>query len=118
MSAMMDARCEKCGKRFGWSGEVADRPPCPRCGHQIDPAKLAADQAVFDEFRELLLRHPRNANATELRKQRTAAGLTVGQAVAETGIVLARLLDLEQGRKRPTEDEAARLAKAYGVGEG
>jgi len=27
-----DVQCRHCGKRFGWYGRLADRPPCPRCG--------------------------------------------------------------------------------------
>jgi hypothetical protein len=27
-----DVQCRHCGKRFGWQGRLADRPPCPRCG--------------------------------------------------------------------------------------
>jgi len=31
-----DAQCEKCGKRFGWSGTDVNRPPCPSCGNVKD----------------------------------------------------------------------------------
>jgi endogenous inhibitor of DNA gyrase (YacG/DUF329 family) len=117
MTAFLDDRCPKCGKRFGWRGRAADRPACPKCGHQVPAADLAAADAELDAFRRLLATHPRNATATELRGQRVAAGLTVGQAVGQTGIPLGRLLELEGGHK-PTEAEAAALAAAYGCGSG
>lgn len=40
--ALMNARCECCGKRFGWSGRITDRPPCPRCGHRPPQGELEA----------------------------------------------------------------------------
>lgn len=56
MKGMMDATCPKCRKRIGWFGEVTDRPPCPRCGHQIPLKDLEADQKklerVFKEMEE------------------------------------------------------------------
>jgi endogenous inhibitor of DNA gyrase (YacG/DUF329 family) len=55
MPSLCDATCPRCGKRFGWSGEPGARPPCPRCGHQIDPAVLAHDQAEIDMAREQML---------------------------------------------------------------
>lgn len=52
--AMMDASCQKCGKRFGWRGSVADAPPCPRCGTRIPGEALARDEALIRESREML----------------------------------------------------------------
>jgi len=43
-----DARCPKCGKRFGWHGRLTDKPACPRCGHRDDPAALARDEAEIE----------------------------------------------------------------------
>ncbi len=44
--SFFDATCPKCKKRFGWSGELIDKPTCPKCGHRDDPAGLqkAADE--------------------------------------------------------------------------
>lgn len=48
MNAMMDGRCPKCSKRFGWRGKVTERPPCPRCGHQLPREQLEKDQATLE----------------------------------------------------------------------
>jgi endogenous inhibitor of DNA gyrase (YacG/DUF329 family) len=66
MSPMCDATCPQCGKRIGWSGEPKDRPPCSRCGHKVDPAVLARDQALIDEGREMMF-----ANTPETRDGKT-----------------------------------------------
>ena len=34
MKGNFDATCINCGKRFGWFGELKDKPPCPKCGHK------------------------------------------------------------------------------------
>lgn len=52
---MNDATCPKCGKRFGWAGEVVDRPPCPNCSHTIPLEILRSDQKMLDEVRKMLL---------------------------------------------------------------
>lgn len=48
MSAFNDARCDNCGRRFGWQGELADRPKCPGCGQRPSQATLEAVQAKMD----------------------------------------------------------------------
>jgi hypothetical protein len=53
---MADATCPRCRRRFGWPGDAADCPGCPRCGWKPDPASLAADQAEVEAFREYLRR--------------------------------------------------------------
>lgn len=50
--SMIDGNCPKCGKRFGWQGSMIDRPPCPKCGHQIPRAELEADERKFQEIRD------------------------------------------------------------------
>ncbi len=52
--AFNDARCPKCNTRLSWTGKVTDCPPCKKCGHVVDPALLAKDQAEMDAFEALL----------------------------------------------------------------
>jgi len=63
MGAMNDASCPKCKKRFGWSGDLKDCPPCPRCGHQIPPEEWTSVKAEMDKFRDSLIeRKKKRAN--------------------------------------------------------
>lgn len=55
MPALIDARCVKCGKRFGWPGEMKDMPPCPKCGYRPDLTELEADQKMLDQLEEEIL---------------------------------------------------------------
>lgn len=54
MPAFVDGTCPKCQMRFGWSGDMIDRPPCPKCGHQLPREELLAVdkelQAAEDEI--------------------------------------------------------------------
>ena len=43
MIGMYDASCT-CGKRFGWQGTLADKPPCPKCGKYDKPSRSDIDQ--------------------------------------------------------------------------
>lgn len=54
MPGMFDARCQECGKRFGWCGELVDRPPCPRCRHRVSLEDLQVEQARLEHRQELL----------------------------------------------------------------
>lgn len=56
MSAFNDATCGRCGRRFGWTGEMKDRPKCPRCGHRPPQKELDEAQREMDKFREELRR--------------------------------------------------------------
>lgn len=58
MAGFFDATCPKCGKRFGWSGELVERPPCPGCGHAIPAEELKAgeDALAIAEMQALLTR--------------------------------------------------------------
>ena len=85
-TAMSDVSCPKCRKRFGWRGDLKDRPPCPRCGHQVDAAVLAADQACLDEFATLLATLPGDATPSMLMRKRQLAGLSIGQAAVRLEI--------------------------------
>jgi PHP family Zn ribbon phosphoesterase len=52
MPAFFDATCAKCRRKFGWSGELKDQPPCPKCGHvnKINDQ----DRKALEEFEKLL----------------------------------------------------------------
>ena len=50
MTAMLDARCPNCNRRMGWQGRFIDRPPCPKCGHQLPQAELAATDLEFERI--------------------------------------------------------------------
>ena len=52
MGAFNDTTCPKCKARFGFLKEC---PPCPKCGHQIDPKEFEADEAEMKAFEQLLL---------------------------------------------------------------
>lgn len=118
MNAMIDVRCEKCRKRFGWQGDLTSRPPCPGCGFRPDPAELRAAQDRLDEDHRLMSLHPGKATADELRRQRVMAGLTLHQAAGEIGVPARTLADFENQRATPNATEAAAMARAYGCGEG
>ena len=49
MHAMMDAICENCGARIGWSGSHLNQPACPKCGRRPHPEILAARQLALEE---------------------------------------------------------------------
>jgi DNA-binding transcriptional regulator YiaG len=116
VKGMMDATCP-CGKRIGWYGSAADRPACPRCGHQVPKEELAALDAKLDEMRRLCDLHPKDASPADLAAMRKMAGLSIGQ--------VAKLLDLydriepvewEAGRRRPSAEQCDRLSEIYQCG--
>lgn len=49
MNAFIDVSCPKCGKKFGWFGSPANRPPCPKCRHEISHTEKAALQAALEK---------------------------------------------------------------------
>lgn len=115
--SMFDAQCPKCRKRFGWSGEVRDRPPCPRCGHEIPAAELEADAAKIEEMFALMRTHPRDADGQTLKRMRLLAGLGLRQAAIQLGIEPpSRMCAIEQGEETLREDEAVRMSELYCCG--
>jgi len=48
--AFFDVQCGRCGRRFGWHGRLADRPPCPGCGRLV-PQNSADWRPVGDRER-------------------------------------------------------------------
>lgn len=116
MPAMMDATCPKCNRRVGWAGEVTDRPPCHRCGHQVTRQELEADRAKFAEMRRLFDLHPSDATPAELIAMRKMAGLSRGQAAKLVGVPIAHVIRWENGTGKPTMPEANKLAEVYGGG--
>ena len=113
---MIDARCRKCGRRFGWSGRVLDAPPCPRCGERIPAADLEHDQVELEEFSRWLMERPARTGAKEFwNRARHAAGLSLGQAAAILGIGVGDLNAISEGRADPLPWFAERMRKAYGL---
>ena len=112
---MIDLRCAACGKRYGYAGEPADRVPCPRCGHEPDPTAAAHDQAILDEFRELLHEWRDRKTLVKPGRQRMAAGLTRGQAAKVLGVSREALADIEEGRAGLSAELAKAMAAAYGL---
>lgn len=118
--AFYDATCPKCKSHIGWFGRLTDRPAC-KCGHQIPRAELDQAESKMEEFRTLMATSPHKADGETLRKQRLAAGLTLGQAVkvlGVSGLTLAGLSRVEQGVEKPSERLASAMAKAYGLDAG
>jgi predicted nucleic-acid-binding Zn-ribbon protein len=58
MPSMIDASCPKCGKRFGWTGSMVNKPACPKCGYRDSQEDLAAADAAMKTFEELLASRP------------------------------------------------------------
>jgi ribosome-binding protein aMBF1 (putative translation factor) len=113
--AFIDVSCPKCRRKFGWFGTMTERPPCPRCGHEIDKASLAHDQAKIDEFRTLLAeRREANPNWDQWRKARVAAGLTLRQAAKILEVAPVMLAAIERGENKPSQALADRMARCYG----
>ncbi len=58
MASFIDVSCPKCGRKYGWFGEMKDRPKCPKCGHQVpyDPEEEKKFQSALDELRDKMLR--------------------------------------------------------------
>lgn len=75
----------------------------------------------MEESRTLMATPPHKGDGETLRKQRRAAGLTLGQAVKVLGVpglTLAGLSRVEQGVEKPSERLASAMAKAYGLDAG
>ena len=58
MPAFNDARCPKCQRKLGWTGELKDCPPCPTCGHQIPPESWDDTEKEMEAARKKLLEIP------------------------------------------------------------
>jgi ribosome-binding protein aMBF1 (putative translation factor) len=117
MSMMIDAQCSKCARRFGWSGTMAQRPACPRCGFRPPQADLDAAARKMEEYSERLRTHPANAGAEMRRQQRVDAGLTLRQAARLLDVMPSVLSEIEQRVITPTPEFLERMAQIYGVGE-
>lgn len=63
MPGFLDATCRVCGKRFGWTGKLTDRPPCPGCGDVIPQSELEADEKEMEAaMKEIFNRKNKNKN--------------------------------------------------------
>ena len=54
MGSFIDARCPKCDRKQGWFGDLKDRPPGPKCGHQVPKAELDAAEAEMKAVEDRL----------------------------------------------------------------
>jgi len=115
MTAFCDATCPKCKRRYGWHGEVIDWPPCPHCGHRVDPEIIKRDADEIADFKALLAERPLKTSAPKRVKQRQAAGLSFGQAVKILGIHPIELKMIETGEIDPLPDLEKRMIEAYGL---
>lgn len=52
--AFYDAECSQCRTAIRWSGLMADRPPCPHCGLEIDVSAMAHDLAEIAHARRAI----------------------------------------------------------------
>ena len=111
---MIDVACEKCGRRIGWRGRMADRPACPRCEYRPAQAELEAADAKIQEMQRLLSSRP---VAEYCRRQRVAAGLTLRQAAIRLGLTGTELSDYEEGCRALPDALAQQMGALYGCGE-
>jgi ribosome-binding protein aMBF1 (putative translation factor) len=114
MNAMIDVQCA-CGKRFGWQGNFADRPPCPRCGARPPQAELDASDLNSEEDEQRRRTDPLCAAGDVLRQQRVDAGLSLRQAATKLEVGPAVLSSWEQGRARVPESYARKMVELYGL---
>jgi len=56
MIAYFIATCPSCGKRFGWTGEFTQKPPCPRCECREDPEAMKRANEEIDRTRRKVLK--------------------------------------------------------------
>lgn len=117
MTAMIDASCPKCGRRFGWCGSMSNRPACPKCGHRPPQEELDSAEAEMEAMEKLILTRPRDASIEMRRQQRVAAGLTLRQAAKLLGMTPADLSAVEQGRMEPAPELLEKMSEVYGVGQ-
>jgi DNA-binding transcriptional regulator YiaG len=122
MPSFFDATCGKCGRRFGWCGEFADKPACPRCGYDHsrpkDKASDAKDAETIRKTMAYLKLHPRDATPAQLIEMRRLSGLTFGQAARRLGCGHEALMDIEDGKAALPADLAGKMAELYGCGRG
>ena len=114
--AMIDVSCPKCGRKFGWFGTMKDRPPCPRCQHQLPQAELDEAELRMADLRRRIDTHPKDAKDRDLMEMRKLAGLTLRQAAAQLGIAPSELSDYEWCRKPLPPEMAEKMSETYGCG--
>lgn len=56
MTGFNDAVCSNCHERFGWQGELKDRPPCPKCGHKVSLDYLQSVEEKLKIIRDRTLK--------------------------------------------------------------
>lgn len=60
MPAHNRVSCPKCGRRFGFFGELKECPPCPGCKHQIPLDSWEHDEKIMREAEQSLIDRKRN----------------------------------------------------------
>ena len=113
MNAFFDARCGGCGKRFGWQGSPAGKPPCPKCGKH--EGADASDVEAIVEFQRLL-RLSYDAVATDLRRMQELSGLSLGQLAARLGVPRSTIENVISGRSRINETKRRLWVDLCGFG--
>lgn len=106
MPAFIDATCQRCGRRFGWMGELTNpAPACPGCGFS---GKLDRNKRKTVESQPP---QPRTPDGFFMARRR--AGLSFWQAAEALTVSQDELMRIEDGRADPGEQVLARMKEAY-----
>lgn len=108
MPAFIDATCQRCGRRFGWMGEVTDpAPTCPGCGFWgwLDRNERKTIESQPPQ--------PRTPDGFFMARRRV--GLSFGQAVEVLAVSRDELMRIEDGSTDPNEQTLARMKEAYRI---
>lgn len=112
MSAFFDARCTRCNRRFGWCGEITDRPACPKCGHRPPQEQLKADADEIEKFETFLINRKIGG---EFRKARMSAGKTLVDTADHFGMTCAEISAIERGEVELGVELEGRMRTFYGM---
>jgi ribosome-binding protein aMBF1 (putative translation factor) len=114
VSGFYDATCRRCKNKIGWTGELINRPSCPRCGDRPTDEQLLSDSGMVEEFSNLLacLRHA-TAQYKEWKQAREMTGLSKSTVTELIEISVERLDGIESGEIVPTKKEIQFLKELY-----
>jgi hypothetical protein len=91
---MFDASCPRCGRRYGWSGRMADNPGCPDCSKKstkpLQSAAAPADDAPKQErtVGDSVVRTPEPTAATEVDLSTWEKFTEAAEAISESQKIL------------------------------